>query len=137
MTEMDWAVVRCMDGRLNQPVAEFLKTEGIPDTHDLISIPGGARDLNDFLSCLFRAVEDVSLALHHVENIVLIQHTDCGAYGGRPMCGETEEADYDFQMSELKKAGKILKQAHPDLKIRLALAHIRDDGSCMVKNISS
>jgi carbonic anhydrase len=129
MTQLDWAVVRCMDGRLNKPLAAFLQAYGLPEAYDLISVPGGARDVNDAESCLYRSIEDISLALHHVKNVLLIQHTDCGAYGGRANCGGTEQADHSFQLAELKKAGETLKQAHSDLAVHLALAHIRDDGS--------
>ncbi len=132
---MDWAVVRCMDGRLNEALTAFLKTSGIPDLHDLISVPGGARDVNSTESCLYRSIEDVSIGLHHIKHILLIQHTDCGAYGGRANCGGTEEADYAFQLEELRKSGDALKQAHPELDVRLALAHIKEDGTIDFENV--
>jgi hypothetical protein len=135
MTHFDWAVIRCMDGRLNTPLAKFLEESGVPSSYDLISIPGGARDLNDKTSGLFRAIEDVSLALHHVQKVMVVQHTDCGAYGGRASCGGTEDADHDMQLAELKKAGECLIKAHPELSVHLALAHIHDDGACTFERV--
>jgi hypothetical protein len=41
MTQLDWAVVRCMDGRLNKPLAAFLQAYGLPEAYDLISVPRG------------------------------------------------------------------------------------------------
>jgi hypothetical protein len=124
-----------MDGRLNEPVETFVRSYGLPASYDLISVPGGARDVSDTSSCLYRSIADVSIGLHQVKNVLLIQHTDCGAYGGRATCGGTEEADHTFQLAELKKARESLKNAHPDLNVHMALAHIHDDGAVTFEKI--
>ncbi len=135
MAHFDWAVVRCMDGRLNKPVAEYLQKNNIPEEHDLISIPGGPKDLLDNEQGLFKAIEDVSLGLHHVKNVLLLQHTDCGKYGGRPACGGTEEKDLEFQKDQLQQAMKVLVDAHPEVEIKPVVAHILDSGEVEFKDL--
>ncbi len=124
-----------MDPRLNEPLRDWLTYKDIPLMHDLISIPGGPKDILDEDHGLFRALEDVSLVLHEVKKVVLVQHTDCGAYGGRARCGGTEEADLQFQTGQLRRAANLLVRVHPELELVLVVAHIHDDQSIEFKEL--
>jgi hypothetical protein len=59
---------------------------------------------------------------------LLVQYTDCVAYGGRPNCGCTEKADLAFQSGEFEKAVNALSARYPKLKVHAAVAHILDSG---------
>ena len=132
---MEWSIVRCMDGRLNKHIAKLMLLHKIPEDHDLISLPGGCRDLVDPESLASRALKDVSLDLHAVEHTLLVQHTDCGAYGGRAKCGANEAADLVFQVKELQKAIAAIQERHPKLKITAILIHILDDGTADIQQV--
>lgn len=133
---MEWSIVRCMDGRLNPHVATLVRELGIPEVHDLISLSGGCRELTDPNSRPSTDLANVSMDLHVIENTLLIQHTDCGAYGGRAACGETEEADRNFQLQELKNAMIAVHERHPDLIIHAALIHLHNDGRASIEMVS-
>ena len=47
MANITHAIVRCMDGRLNEPLGRYLIEIGFPKVYDLLSLPGGARDFQD------------------------------------------------------------------------------------------
>ncbi|MBD3252002.1 hypothetical protein GF380_06175 [Candidatus Uhrbacteria bacterium] len=132
----EWLVIRCMDGRLNNPIQAFLTEQGITGAYDLLSLPGGPKDLQDSGSGLTQAVEKVSVGLHRVKKVLLIQHTDCGAYGGRVHCGGSEDADHAFQSHELDIAATTLQEAYPELEIVKAMAHILDSGVVEIMRIS-
>jgi hypothetical protein len=134
MTRFDWAVVRCMDGRLNTPLASFLREQGVPEAHDLISLPGGARDLVDPESLASRALAEVSIGLHGVRELLLIQHTDCGAYGGRACCGGSEDADLVYQTRQLERTTQAIRSRHPELQVHPVLIHLRDNGGVEIRS---
>lgn len=135
MTRFNWTVVRCMDGRLNVPISKYLARIGIvPPAYDLLSLPGGPRDLRNRQSDLSCAL-GFSITLHRVSNVLLIQHTDCSAYGGRIGCGGSEEADREFHITELRQAARVLAQAYPELSLHLVLAHIRCDGDVVFEDV--
>jgi hypothetical protein len=129
MGKMKWAVVRCMDGRINTDLNAFLKENRIPENHDLISLPGGCQDLTDPKSVPSLALKNVSVEGHAIEHILLVQHTDCAAYGGRAKCGGNEARDLVFQRQELRVAMRTIRARHPELQIRALLIHLKDDES--------
>jgi len=128
-----------MDGRLNKPIADYLNEKGLPEVHDLISIPGGPKDLiddEDGEKGLFRAISDVAIFLHKIENILLVQHTDCGAYGGREKCGGDERSDFHFHLDQLHLAEKAIKNAFPQLNVSSILIHFLDDEQIQLFRVS-
>ena len=143
-TQCEWLVVRCMDFRLNGPLKDFIMyrhhgKERVPHDHDLISVPGGPKDLLDPNSRLFRDIEDISVAMRGVTKVMLVQHTDCDAYGGgREKCGRDEGEDNLFHLKELCKAGEALRARNLGLEdILHVFAHIEDSGRGVVMAIDS
>lgn len=105
-----WVVVRCMDPRLNVPLRCLIDDLMIPEDHGLISVPGGVQDINDPTRGVFMdAVERISMPLHGAKYALVIQHTDCGAYGGRAVCGGNEKGDIAFHQKEIRKALQHLR----------------------------
>jgi len=118
-----------MDGRLNRPLRQYLRGIRFPETHDLISVPGGPKDIIDGEQGLFRLVDDVRLMLPRAKRLLLVQHTDCGAYGGRAKCGGTEAADREFQISQVRQArAELRKRVGNQLEVQTIVAHLRDSG---------
>ena len=82
-----------------------------PNGYDLISVAGGVKRLaSDPLENNF-VLEQLKISdrLHKPEVIVLIQHEDCGAYGGSKAFGDFSK-EWELQKSELEKAEHILKK---------------------------
>jgi len=133
--KLDWAIIRCIDGRLNKAIAAHLHELGVPEAHDIYSLPGGPKDLIDGDEGFIRDIEQIIVELHGVRNVVLIQHTDCGAYGGRAKCGCTARADFEFQLGELRRAAHAMSR-FPDLTIHMALAHILDNSQIKMHTVT-
>lgn len=103
-------VLHCIDFRFRKSLALFLESR-FGDSYDLVSVAGGVKELvsgpqdhNFILEQL-----EISDRLHKPKLIVLIQHEDCGAYGGSATFGDFSK-EQEFQKSELAKAEALLKQ---------------------------
>jgi carbonic anhydrase len=83
--QCDAAVVWCFDNRFDLGFRKFLKRIGVKNP-DPIKIAGGAKSLaspeqttdRDFVLKQIRA----SVRLHDTRRVILMVHSDCGAYGG-------------------------------------------------------
>ena len=100
-------VINCMDFRLQTGVREFLVKElNLLDNYDYVGIAGVAQNLVNprapFCKDLLLEQIELSVKLHDVDQIILINHTDCGAYGGH-FPEEKEKHSED-----LKKAKEII-----------------------------
>ncbi len=130
------ALVRCMDFRLQSAIADYIASEGLSNNVDIISIAGAAKDVND--QSMGDAVSGqlaLSKKLHDVETIILMNHTDCGGYGGRAAF-ESVEAERTHHEAELASAAEKLAVVYPDVTIKKMLADIKDDGSVNIETIS-
>lgn len=120
--------MHCMDFRLGPKMKEFMEQNNLMGDADLVSIAGSAKNLvspetKDFA---LRQIE-ISMALHGMRVVHLMNHTDCGAYGGKKVF-EDDEAEYQKLTSDLKEAANIVKSKWPDLEVKLWLAHIDEIG---------
>ena len=121
-------VLSCIDFRFNQQMIEELKKRGI-DKFDLKCDAGGVKYLisEDKPGVRDWILENIDTAkrLHKIEKIVLINHYDCGAYGGNSTW-ESDESQTKFQSDELAQAKSMLSQKYPDLSIETILARLEN-----------
>lgn len=112
-------VLCCMDFRYHKAIVDHVTNElGIPD-FDLITEAGGVRYIaeqkkhvmDDMLAEL-----DISFHLHHVDTIVLINHEDCGGYGGKSAF-DGDDHERESHHSALKTAKDMLLKDHPEANI--------------------
>lgn len=121
-------VLSCMDWRLRpalyDKIAVFAGT-----TFDAVTVPGGVKALlesgpvRDFL---LGAVA-ISASLHKVRRAVLVNHTDCGAYGGR--CAfKSDEEEMARHRDDLLAAARVVGERFFGLEVitLLAALHERD-----------
>ena len=103
-------VLHCIDFRFRNMLGEYLRKR-FPEGYDLVSVAGSVKRLvldpleHNFVLDQIR----VSNKLHEPKTIVLIQHEDCGAYGGSKAFADFQE-ELDTQKSELEKAETLLKE---------------------------
>ncbi|MDP2664433.1 MAG: hypothetical protein Q8O97_00460 [bacterium] len=103
-------VLHCIDFRFRKNLAEFLEGK-FGDSYDLVSVAGGVKSLvsnvqeNNFILEQIR----ISNKLHKPEVFILIQHEDCGAYGGSVAFGDFS-TEQEAQNQELEKAEAFLKK---------------------------
>lgn len=107
-------MVHCIDFRFR----EFLNTHlagRFPGGYDVIAWAGGAKDIAE------RGTESgiaeqlkLSHALHAPSVVCLIQHEDCGAYGGSAALGEGERM---FQRQQLMNAKEAVLRMLPGIAV--------------------
>jgi carbonic anhydrase len=115
----DAAVVACIDNRFSNAWRKFLKRQGVhqPDT---IVVAGGAKALasprdEDERSFVLEQLR-TSQRLHGTRRVMLINHRDCGAYGGRrAFANPAQEAI--FHEEQLLYAAGWLAEALPDTRV--------------------
>ena len=119
--QCDAAIVWCFDNRFHLGFAKFLKRRRI-STSDVIKIAGGAKCLatpardtdREFLLEQIRT----SIRLHCTRLVILMLHSDCGAYGGLDGgFGGDIRAEALHHEQELQRAAAFLQSAIPEIGI--------------------
>lgn len=126
----DALVIHCIDFRFHEAIKNFLQNELGIKSYDLLTIPGAAKHLTAIGSAARRdgLLEDIgiSLRLHEPKEIILINHSDCGAYGGRAAFVD-EAAEEVTHRAALKGAATLLKNEFTSTSIKTYFASIRGD----------
>jgi hypothetical protein len=117
----DASVVGCFDNRFDTAGRKLLKRIGITQP-DPIKIAGGAKALaspeQEFHRTFVLDQIHKSIRLHGTDRVILMLHSDCGAYGG--LAGRfqgdsgVETAHYH---TELAAASAFLKSTIPGIKV--------------------
>ena len=117
----DASVVGCFDNRFDAVSRKLLKRIGI-NQPDAIKIAGGAKCLASPEEEFHRAfvLDQIrkSIRLHGTERVILVLHSDCGAYGGLAgrFHGDTE-AETAHYRAELARAAAFLNREIPAIKV--------------------
>jgi hypothetical protein len=117
----DAAILWCFDNRFDLGFYKFLKRIGVVQS-DPIKIAGGAKSLASPVRERDRefVLEQIrtSMALHGTKRVILMVHSDCGAYGGLAggFNGDTQ-AEAAHHEQELRKAAACLSEAISGLEI--------------------
>src|SRR3954453_6521316 len=103
----DAAIVWCFDNRFELGFRKFLRRIGVIYSAP-IKVAGGAKNLSspgkesdrDFILDQIRT----SMRLHGTTRVILMIHSDCGAYGGLDAFGNDPVAEAGHHRDELHKA---------------------------------
>jgi carbonic anhydrase len=117
----DAAVVWCFDHRFDLVLHKLLKKIGV-ERFDPILVAGGAKNLsspdteNDrqFVLDQIRS----SIRLHGTKNVILMLHSDCGAYGGLAAFNNDTAIEGENHRQEMHKAVAALKAEIPEVEVR-------------------
>jgi carbonic anhydrase len=118
----DAAILWCFDNRFDLGFRKFLKRIGVVHP-DPIKIAGGAKCLASPEQESERefVLEQVrkSMRLHGTTRVILMVHSDCGAYGGlaEGFHGDSR-AEAVHHERELQRSAAYLSRAIPDLEIQ-------------------
>ena len=131
-------IIHCIDFRLGGAIKNYLARNDLFDNCDVVAVAGAVKNLvapqQEFdREVLLRQIA-ISKKLHHITHLILMNHTDCGAYGSPRFAGEAggrsaftsrdEEKKKHFE--DLKTASAMVKKKYSDLKIQTLLADIED-----------
>jgi hypothetical protein len=116
----DAAVVWCYDHRFEPALRKLLKRTGVAQ-FDQIRIAGGAKCLatpepeseREFVLEQIRK----SVRLHGTTSVVLMVHSDCGAYGGLAAFRGDAQAEARHHAEELRRAAACVREAVTDISL--------------------
>ncbi len=117
----DAAIIWCFDNRFELGFRKFLKRIGVFNS-DPIKIAGGAKCLASPEHETDRefVLEQVrkSIRLHETKRMILMLHSDCGAYGGLAAgFGGDARAEAEHHHGELRRAAVNLVRAIPGIEV--------------------
>jgi len=124
------AVICCIDFRFWKETMQFVEEKLGITSYDFPKLPGSTKAVIEstgddlVMSCV-----GVPCDLHHVKKIVVVDHQDCGAYGGSKKFEGDAEAERAFHIEQLQKAREILQAKYPGKVVILAYANLVEDES--------
>ena len=125
-------VLTCMDYRFVTDTVKLFNRTGLQDDYNKFSLAGASLGYNQTSFPEWSATFDkhVGLAkdLHDINEIVVMDHMDCGAYRilyDNPSMSRKEE--YDLHVKNLKQFKGLMQQKYPSLKVSAKLIDL--DGS--------
>lgn len=129
----------CMDFRFKDATLEYLKREQDLVDLDIVVLAGASKNIADpkiqsDKEEVLRQL-DLSSRLHHIDKIVLVDHADCGAYGGVKTFGGNFAEEKEVHVKNLKKAKEILAKIFPDKKIILVYANLKNQSEIIFEEI--
>lgn len=123
----DAAIVWCFDNRFHLGFTKFLKRLGVLNS-DPIKIAGGAKclaspELETDREFVLEQIRK-SIRLHGTKRVILMLHSDCGAYGGLAGgFGGDAHAEAQHHDEELRRAAEWLRKAIPGIDIQAYFAN--------------
>ncbi len=112
-------IVHCIDFRFQKIINKWISKHIRPKIFDRVALAGAVKNLRHILDQI-----DISVRLHHVKKVILINHEDCGAYG--------ESGTLQKHIQDLKAARKAIREKYPDLEIETYYLHL--DGAFEITN---
>jgi len=113
-------VLCCFDHRVRHALTEFLDQQQIR-MPDMIVVAGGSKTLASPSSDSEREfiIEQIqlSLKLHGAKRIILINHSDCGAYGGLAAFQGNVQMEAQHHANELQKALTFVGENLPNVAV--------------------
>ena len=110
----DAAILWCFDNRFELGFRKFLKRAGVVNS-DPVKVAGGAKCLASPEHEADRAfvLDQIrkSMRLHGTRRVILMVHSDCGAYGGLAAFRDDAEAEATHHQVELQRAADNLRAA--------------------------
>ncbi len=118
----DAAILWCFDNRFELGFRKFLKRIGVMNS-DPIKIAGGAKCMAspEHESDREFVLEQIrkSMRLHGTRRVILMLHSDCGAYGGLAGgFGGDAAAEAEHHQRELERAAANLRAAMPSVEVQ-------------------
>jgi carbonic anhydrase len=114
------AVITCIDFRFWQKLVAYLADRGLTQ-YDLVSMAGGAKNVLDenTRDTIFRML-GICTEKHCIKKVVLVNHIDCGAYGGSGAFANKDE-EVKKLISDMNEAEKLILEKYPELIIEKLL----------------
>jgi len=117
----DAAVVWCFDNRFEMLLRKVVKRLGLT-YYDPIRIAGGTKYLaspdNENERQFVLEQIRLSMRLHETKTVILMLHSDCGAYGGLAAFDNDREREAENHRQEMHRAAEFLATQIPELEVK-------------------
>lgn len=121
-------LVSCMDFRLREDIYKTMIERGYDVNYDQFILAGVSLGIiqtqnPNWGSSLIEHIK-ISSSLHHIAQIILLDHLDCGAY--KTFCPhiKNEDDEYREHVKNLDLAAKRLQDEFPNIKIKKKIMHL-------------
>lgn len=104
-------VATCIDFRFQKHIEEWLRKNIGERQYDRVAWAGGIYDSDAVMGQI-----DISVRLHHISKVILMNHEECGAYG--------EAGTYERHKSDLLKMAQTVKAKYPELLVETYYIHL-------------
>jgi carbonic anhydrase len=122
-------VFKCIDFRLTKETIRFLEENNMIGNCDIVSLAGSSKSLTDnkdeIKNFLLKQIK-ASKELHSSTEVVLIHHSDCGAYKAT-CCFTSDEEEKQIQIKDMNNAEKLIKDSFPEMEVKKIWAQMKDD----------
>lgn len=114
----DVLALSCIDGRFTKRAIEFVgrKAGNVFDYRTEVGCTKAIIDSELDRTRFFNVVH-VALRLHSIKEIWLIDHMDCGAYGGSKEHSDCD-TEKEFHITKLDEAAKIITAKFPQITVK-------------------
>lgn len=120
-----------MDFRFEAGIHEFIEKEGLVCDADIVAAAGASKNLidgeDDSQKAYIMKQIGLSNKLHHIRRVIVMNHMDCGGYGGHAAF-DGLEAEQAKHAEDMAAAATVIQAEFPDLIVEQVLAHIDEDG---------
>jgi len=120
-------VLTCIDFRFWRETIAFIEEKFKIKDFDFPSLPGSAKAINESNGedVSFQCIS-VPVELHHVQKIIIVNHEDCGAYGGSEKFGGNSAEEQKFHEKELRKAKEKISAKYSGKEVIMLYARLDD-----------
>ncbi|MBI5120646.1 MAG: hypothetical protein HZA67_06550 [Rhodospirillales bacterium] len=123
-------LLSCMDFRLMDDIAKYMDSRFLTNNYDHVVLAGASlgalNEASPAWGQTFWDHLDIALKLHHIKNVMVMDHRDCGAYkvliGPEHMKDAASEKE--LHAWNLQRLRQKIKERHPALGVELLLMDI-------------
>jgi len=117
-----------MDFRLWSRVFSWMREQEYLGDCDIVAVAGaskGIADGDEVGNVLLKQI-DSSVSLHKTQRVILLHHSDCGAYA-KSYQFESAAEEKEKQIEDMNKSVKIIKEKFPEVQIELVWGELMDE----------
>ncbi len=119
-------VVHCMDFRFAKGLAQYVADQGLAGDADIVGWAGAGKAFLDDTSKEFALLQvELSQKLHGITEIHVINHIDCGAYGGRTAFAD-DQAERAKHIADVQAVRELIVERFPKLAFHGYIASLLD-----------
>ena len=131
-------LLRCIDFRLCPAIHIYLEGKKLLGACDIVSVAGAAKNIASPVresdrEFVLRQIE-ISKKLHDIKQVIIMNHTDCGAYGGHAAFASGKDEE-NRHVVDMKMAADLIRKNHSELIIKIELAKISDQNETSFEGI--